>query len=62
VEPAGFAPRIAAEPHELRVGLAVSHLIGVAVLRYVLGFPSLSDVPAPQLIEAISPQIQAYFE
>jgi AcrR family transcriptional regulator len=47
---------------ELRVGLAVSHLIGVAVLRYVLGFPSLSDVPAPQLIEAISPQIQAYFE
>jgi AcrR family transcriptional regulator len=47
---------------ELRVSLAVSHLIGVAVLRYVLEFPALRDVPAPRLIDAISPQIQAYFE
>jgi AcrR family transcriptional regulator len=46
---------------EIRVALAVSHLIGVAVLRYVLGFPSLSDVPVARLIDEMSPKIQAYF-
>ncbi|HET9204321.1 MAG TPA: TetR family transcriptional regulator [Acidimicrobiia bacterium] len=46
---------------EIRVALAVSHLIGVAVLRYVLGFPSLSDVPVARLIDEMSPKIQSYF-
>ena len=56
------APRIGGDDDELRVSLAVSHLIGVAVLRYVIGFPSLRDVPVDRLIEAISPRVQSYFD
>ena len=56
------APRIGGDDAELRVSLAVSHLIGVAVLRYVIGFPSLRDVPVDRLIEAISPRVQSYFD
>jgi AcrR family transcriptional regulator len=55
------APQIGGPNAELRVSLAVSHLVGVAVLRYVIGFPSLVKVPVEQLIETLSPRIQAYF-
>jgi AcrR family transcriptional regulator len=55
------APLIRGADAELRVSLAVSHLIGVAVLRYVIGFPSLRDVPVEQLVDTLTPQIQAYF-
>jgi AcrR family transcriptional regulator len=57
-----IAPRIGGDDAELRASLALSHLIGVAVLRYVIGFPSLRDVPVDQLIDAIAPRVQAYFE
>jgi hypothetical protein len=36
-------------------------LIGVAVLRYVVRFPSLVSVPAEQLVDTLAPRIQAYF-
>jgi hypothetical protein len=39
----------------------MSHLIGVAVLRYVVGFPSLTTVPVEQLVNTLAPRIQAYF-
>ena len=55
------APQIGGPNAELRVSLAVSHLVGVAVLRYVIGFPSLVKVPVEQLIDTLSPRIQAYF-
>ena len=55
------APRIPGDDAELRVSLALSHLIGVAVLRYVIGFPSLRDVPVERLIETIAPRVQDYF-
>jgi len=56
------APRIGGDDAELRVSLALSHLIGVAVLRYVIGFPSLRDVPVDQLIAAIAPRVQSYLD
>jgi hypothetical protein len=46
---------------ELRASLAVSQLIGVAVLRYVVRFPSLVSVSAEQLVDTLAPRIQAYF-
>ncbi|MGH8914151.1 MAG: TetR family transcriptional regulator [Acidimicrobiia bacterium] len=55
------APGIAGPDAELRVSLAVSHLIGVAVLRYVVGFPSLVEVPIEDLIDTLAPRLQAYF-
>jgi AcrR family transcriptional regulator len=55
------APQIGGPDAELRASLAVSQLVGVAVLRYVIGFPSLVKVPVEQLIETLAPRIQAYF-
>jgi AcrR family transcriptional regulator len=55
------APQIDGPDAELRTSLAVSQLVGVAVLRYVIGFPSLVKVPVEQLIETLAPRIQAYF-
>lgn len=57
-----IAPRIGGDDAQLRVSLALSHLIGVAVLRYVIGFPSLRDVPVESLIDNVAPRIQTYFE
>lgn len=45
----------------LRVGLAASHLIGVAVLRYVVGFEELRRLEAGELAERVGERIQAYF-
>jgi AcrR family transcriptional regulator len=56
------AAQIPGADPELRVSLAVSHLLGVAVLRYVLGFPALRDAPVTRLIDEISPRIQAYLD
>jgi AcrR family transcriptional regulator len=55
------APQIGGPDAELRASLAISHLIGVAVLRYVIGFPALVKVPVAQLVDTLSPRIQAYF-
>lgn len=43
---------------ELRASLAVSQLIGVAVLRYVVRFPSLASAPLDQLIDTLAPRIR----
>ncbi len=55
------APHIDGPDAELRVSLAVSHLIGVAVLRYVIGFPSLEEATVEELIDTLAPHIQVYF-
>lgn len=54
------APRLDVPDADLRVALVASHLVGVAVLRYVIGFPALVEVDVDDLIEMITPQIQAY--
>ena len=45
----------------LRVSLAASHLIGVAVLRYVVGFEELRGPTVEELATRIGPRIQSYF-
>jgi AcrR family transcriptional regulator len=55
------APHLTGEDVELRISLAMSHLIGAAVLRYVVAFPALRDVPAPELAARIGAAIQPYF-
>ncbi|MGH8950135.1 MAG: TetR family transcriptional regulator [Acidimicrobiia bacterium] len=54
------APLIGGTDAELRVSLAISQLIGVAVLRYVAGFPTLRSVQVEKLVETLAPRIQAY--
>lgn len=45
---------------ELRVSLMASHLIGVAVLRYVVGFEAIRTASVDELVEMIGPRIQGY--
>ncbi len=54
------APRLEGPDPDLRVALIASHLVGVAMLRYVIGFPALANAPVERLIDMIAPQIQAY--
>jgi AcrR family transcriptional regulator len=45
----------------LRVSLAASHLIGAAVLRYVIGFEELRRPNSEELADRIGARIQPYF-
>ncbi|MGH8926698.1 MAG: TetR family transcriptional regulator [Acidimicrobiia bacterium] len=45
---------------KLRVELAASHLLGVALLRYVVKLEPLAATPIEKLIEAIAPRITSY--
>jgi hypothetical protein len=45
---------------ELRAELAGSHLIGVALVRYVYRIPPLSDTPLDDVIGPVGRAIQGY--
>lgn len=44
----------------LRAELAVSHLVGLAILRYVVRMEPVASAPVESLIEKVAPRIQAY--
>jgi AcrR family transcriptional regulator len=56
------APTLTGRERELRATLAVSHLIGVAVLRYVVKLEPVSTTPAPALAKRVGATIQRYFD
>ena len=47
---------------ELRAGLAGSHLIGLAILRYVVRLEPIASADRDELARAIGPSIQRYFD
>jgi AcrR family transcriptional regulator len=47
---------------ELRVEAAVSHLLGVAIMRYVVKIEPLASVSDDELVELVGPVIQRYFD
>lgn len=55
-----IAPAIDRSDAQLRVQLVAAHLVGVAVLRYVIGFEALVDADTATLVEMVGPQLQAY--
>lgn len=54
------APALELPDARLRMSLVASHMVGVAVLRYVVGFETLRSVPLDEIIRLISPRIQSY--
>ncbi|MPZ54383.1 MAG: TetR family transcriptional regulator, partial [Acidimicrobiia bacterium] len=54
------APHLEGEDAELRVALVASHLIGMALLRYVVGFEQLAKASPDELVDLITPRIQDY--
>ncbi|MBG0562812.1 TetR/AcrR family transcriptional regulator [Actinoplanes aureus] len=55
-------PRLGLDPAEasLRVTLAASHLVGLAMARYVIKVEPLASVPSETLVAAIGPTVQRY--
>ena len=47
---------------ELRTEAAVSHLLGVAIMRYVVKIEPLASVSDEDLVALVGPVIQRYFE
>ncbi len=43
-----------------RIEMALAHLVGIAVVRYVVGVEPLASLPAEDLIEMVSPRLQGY--
>ncbi|MEU4619866.1 TetR family transcriptional regulator [Actinoplanes sp. NPDC023801] len=56
------APKLGLDPAEahLRVTLAASHLVGLALARYVVKVEPLASAPADTLVAAIGPAVQRY--
>lgn len=46
----------------LRLELAASHLVGIAVLRYVVGMEPLASASVEMLVEQVAPRLQGYLE
>lgn len=53
---------IPADEARLRVQLAVSQLIGVAMLRYILKLQPLASVSTEELVQRLAPAIQRHFD
>lgn len=47
---------------ERRVGLAVSHLLGVFTARYLLELPAVTSLSRDELVAAVGPVLQAYLD
>lgn len=59
---AGIAPLIDHDDAELRALLMASHLVGVAMTRYVVKFEPIASTPIEDLVALISPRIQSYVD
>lgn len=47
---------------ELRLELAASHLVGIAILRYVVGIEPLASASVERLVEQVAPRLQSYLD
>jgi AcrR family transcriptional regulator len=46
---------------DLRINLAAAHIVGVALMRYVVGVEPLASAAEEEVIARISPAIRGYF-
>jgi len=59
---ARVAPTLTGRDRELRATLAVSHLIGVAVIRYVVRLEPIASAPTATIAKRVGAVIQSYFD
>lgn len=55
-----IAPMIPGENARLRAELMASHLVGIAITRYVVKLEPIASAPVDQIIELVAPRIQSY--
>ncbi|HEX7171216.1 MAG TPA: TetR family transcriptional regulator [Candidatus Limnocylindria bacterium] len=56
-----MAERVGGTRPELRASLVASQLVGMTVVRYVVGIQPLADASREQLIRALEPAFEHYF-
>jgi len=54
-------PHVGGKDRALNVDLAVGHLVGVAVLRYVVGVEPLASASDERVVALVAPRVQSYF-
>lgn len=54
------AERLSGTDRELRTQLAASHLMGVAMARYVIKLEPLASIPVERIVEQMAPRLQGY--
>ncbi len=57
-----LAGHLEGDAAELRMTLAAAHLVGIAVLRYVVGFPDLVAASVDDLVALVGPRLQGYLD
>lgn len=57
-----IARAVAGEDAALRMTLVAAHLVGVAVLRYVVRFPALADATVDEVVALVAPRLQDYVD
>ena len=55
-----MATRVGGRRPELRASMIASQLVGLAVVRYVVGLQPLADVSREDLIRALEPVFEHY--
>jgi AcrR family transcriptional regulator len=55
-------PHLTGPDRSLRLELAASHLVGVAILRYVVRLEPIATMPVERLVAEVGPRIQTYLE
>jgi len=54
-------PAVPGPDADLRVNLAMSHVVGLMVARYLVGLEPLASTPAADVVAQVGPVIQRYF-
>lgn len=57
-----IAPHIQCEDATLRALLMASHLVGVAITRYVVKLEPIASTPVGDLVDLVAPRIQSYLD
>lgn len=57
-----IAPHIPGDRSRLRAVLIASHLVGVALTRYVVKLEPIASAPTGEIIDLVAPRLQSYVE
>lgn len=57
-----IAPKIEGGSAELRALLMASHLVGVAMTRYVMRVPPIANASVGEIVDLVAPRIQSYVD
>lgn len=57
-----IAPQIPGDAGPLRALLMASHLVGIAITRYVVKLEPIASAPVEEIVALVAPRIQSYFD